>query len=65
MITILLVDDDPLIHDTLAAILPAEYRVTGARTAPEFYQRIDAEPADVVLMDVASGRMTASSWCAR
>ena len=55
MITILLVDDDPLIHDTLAAILPAEYRVIGARTAPEFYERIDAEPADVVLMDVALG----------
>ena len=55
MITVLLVDDDPLIHDTLAAILPAEYRVVGARTAPEFYERIDAEPADVVLMDVALG----------
>ena len=55
MITILLVDDDPLIHDTLAAILPAEYRVIGARTAPESFARIDAEQPDVVLMDVALG----------
>ncbi len=55
MITILLVDDDPLIHDTLAAILPAEYRVTGARTAPEAFERIESEQPDVVLMDVALG----------
>ena len=55
MITILLVDDDPLIHDTLAAILPAEYRVVGARTPPQALERLEAEQPDVVLMDVALG----------
>lgn len=55
MITLLLVDDDPLIHDTLAAILPAEYRVVGAQTAPQALALVEAERPDVVLMDVALG----------
>ena len=55
MITVLLVDDDPLIHDTLEAVLPAEYRLVAAHTAAQALERLDAEQPDVILMDVALG----------
>jgi DNA-binding NarL/FixJ family response regulator len=55
MITVLIVDDHPIVHDGISAILrgEADIRVTGsAATTDEAMERIATDPPDVVLLDL-------------
>lgn len=50
---VLLIDDDPCIHDAVRMILePEGYRVTACRTGPEGLAAAEANPPDVVLLDI-------------
>ena len=55
MIRVLIVDDHPIVHDGVSAVLRAEtdIRVTGsAGTTSQALEQIGADPPDVVLLDL-------------
>ena len=59
---ILLVDDEPHAVSALSALLSEEgFTVTGATSGPEALARFDAEPADVVVLDVEMPGMSGLS----
>ncbi len=50
---VLIVDDDPLVGDLLAAMLPAsEYAVTAVTNAPDALDAIRRDPPDAILLDL-------------
>jgi CheY-like chemotaxis protein/anti-sigma regulatory factor (Ser/Thr protein kinase) len=51
--TLLVVDDDPAVHELLAAVLrPAEWQIENAYDGLEGLARVEARPYDLVLTDV-------------
>lgn len=50
---ILLIDDDPYIHDAVRMVLePEGYRVTGRLTAPDGLKAMQEDPPDLLLLDI-------------
>ncbi len=57
-IHVLVVDDDPAVHDVLAATLGKEgYRITHARDGVEALHMMRARPPDIVTLDVMMPKM--------
>ncbi len=50
--TVLIVDDDEGMRDTLAAMLKGEYRVLVADSGEASLARLDREHVDLMLLDV-------------
>ena len=57
-INVLVVDDDPAVHDVLAATLGKEgYRITHAKDGIEALKMMRADPPDIVTLDVMMPKM--------
>ena len=58
MSTVVVVDDDPEVRDTTAAVLRAsDHRVIEAADGVEGLERLSQEPVDVILLDLAMPRL--------
>lgn len=64
--TVLVVDDEPAIADTVAAVLAGEgYRVRKAADGPEALEALKTLRPDLILMDYEMPGMTGTEVCAR
>ena len=56
-VNVLVVDDDPAVHDVLAATLKDGYRITHANDGVEALHIMRADPPDIVTLDVMMPKM--------
>ena len=53
MAEILVVDDDDVIRDTLCELLSSDHHCQAVSTAEEALRKLEAQPVDVILTDIA------------